>query len=440
MLMEKFFLLVTISICLFSSPWVIGILPFNLEGKIYFITFSALVIMNSYFLRRKQGHVGRVLQNFILSVIVSHSTWTLLDLIARPLTTNILYYRPHEMFINRWPQMPLVSRYTANISYRGRTYGDLAALSNHAEDRQYREIEFVTDVFGFRNRDIPTGEIDVLVLGDSFGVGNGTTQNETWPVVLAQNTQRTVYNLSIPGSPWHEYINLSIESSRLKTHPHTIILWLFFEGNDLDEDYNDSVDLSTLPWQGPIDSLWIQFQSFRRRSPTRQVMTPLFQNKSEGPVIIVKDFTDGTRILGYEPYLKNSKRTVPEIRQHPNYERMLSVIRAGKTLADRKELKLIMILVPDKTNVYSWVFDDKSPWSTPYKQTGFSSVLQDICTQEEITFIDLTPYLITESRRSYEISEELLWWRDDTHFNIRGHHVVASIIQGQIEKFLASPQ
>ena len=79
-----------------------------------------------------------------------------------------------------------------------------------------RSIDFITDSYGFRNKPLDEGPVyDILLLGDSFTVGNGTTQESTWATLLSSRYNLKVYNLAIPGSPWHSYVNLAMEMERL---------------------------------------------------------------------------------------------------------------------------------------------------------------------------------------------------------------------------------
>ena len=80
--------------------------------------------------------------------------------------------------------------------------------------------------------------LDVIVLGDSFGVAAATSQEETLSSLLARDYGLSVYNLSISRSnPQQEYANLMLEGKRLKARKGTCVLWLLFPGNDLDEPY-----------------------------------------------------------------------------------------------------------------------------------------------------------------------------------------------------------
>lgn len=104
---------------------------------------------------------------------------TLSELVARPIMSRLRDDRPEAISPHRLDRLPLLSRYLKNVSYRDSYYGDLAIMAGKKEWREPRDFRFVTDGFGFRNEttesDNQAREIDLIVLGDSFGEGLGTT-------------------------------------------------------------------------------------------------------------------------------------------------------------------------------------------------------------------------------------------------------------------------
>ena len=83
-------------------------------------------------------------------------------------------------------------------------YGDLIAVTKNHKDFENliepREIEFITDKLGYRNRKLFKSP-DLILVGDSFIVGNGVTQNEILSEQLSIKNDIDVYSLSYPGGP-----------------------------------------------------------------------------------------------------------------------------------------------------------------------------------------------------------------------------------------------
>jgi hypothetical protein len=82
-----------------------------------------------------------------------------------------------------------------------RSYGDLAALSNRHELREYHREVFTSDRLGYRNLDnfSQQNPPDAILVGTSFSVGCGVSDDETLAARLAARTDKRIYNGA--GSP-----------------------------------------------------------------------------------------------------------------------------------------------------------------------------------------------------------------------------------------------
>lgn len=372
-----------------------------------------------------------LLLNLALLVISSGITIVGVDVVLRLFGDELIYYRPHEMFVERWPEMPLVGRYKKNVDYSGETYGDLAAMIGDDHLREGRHIVFKTDSFGFRNsEEIPDHEAyDLIVLGDSFGVGNGTTQESTWVALLQRRYGLRTYNLSMAGSPWQSYVHLATEITRLQVHERSIVLLTLFSGNDLDEYYyHRDVELSDLPWNGIAARLGARIATFTRRSPIRQMVSGLLHRNRSIADVLVMDFLDGRKMLLFQPHATRMNRTEAMIRNHPNYDRLLDAIRRIKRIAAEHNSTVVILLLPSKEEVYEWVLDGSPPWTTDTRPSGFATAVGNFCRQSNLSCFDLEPSLVEASEEEFKESGELIYWTDDTHWNEKGHSIVADIV------------
>jgi hypothetical protein len=83
-----------------------------------------------------------------------------------------------------------------------------------------------------------------------------------------------------------------------------------------------------------------------------------------------------------------------------------------------------VVVVPSKYEVYydlveaTWVRQYESPTD------AFGTLVAEMSVEFGFETIELKSHL-----RSLRIDSELLWWRDDTHWNAYGHATVARIIQ-----------
>ena len=353
---------------------------------------------------------------------------TLFDLCARPVLLYLSSVRPAERYIYRWPRLPRLQRYTAGVNFLGLTYGDLAAVSGRRDWREWHHIRFVTDQYGFRNEPLPKGfearPLDLIVLGDSFGVAAATTQEETLSSVLANDYNLAVYNLSVSREgPQQQYANLVIEGPRLNTREGTRVLWLIFAGNDLDDSYYPELENPKPVPPGLFARLAAGIADFRARSPIRRLMSG-----NDSGLIIERKFVDGRRLLFNESYVQHRWRTAEEVMGHPNFGHLQTTLGAMQRLTGERRLRVTVAFVPSKEEVYSWVLDGAPAWSAVAEPSGFSNVLRRLCEQHGFRFLDLKPALLMAAQRENEKSGALLWWPDDSHWNGPGQRAASRAI------------
>jgi lysophospholipase L1-like esterase len=363
---------------------------------------------------------------------------TIGDLLGRPVLFVMLEDRPRDVFAHTVPELPLIYRFTPNVNLKGATFGDLAAMSGKKDWREPRVVEFQTDAFGFRNASLANDQpLDLIVLGDSYGVGDGTSQEKTWPRLLATEQHLAVYNLSMDGaSPWQEYVNLLLEGEKLKTRDGATVLWLLFTGNDLIDPCYPAFKPADLPWLHRLGSFLNRIRTFRFHSPLRRILFLRGQH-SDRDDVVARTLPDGRTILFNRAYAQLAVLSLDEVVHHKNYENVRSSLAAMKRLTDERHLKLVVAVAPSKEEVYDWVLNQQEHApagnNAATKISGFAMAMKNLSEENGIAFLDLKPALVEAARNAYQQSGELLWWRDDTHWNEAGHRAAATILY---EKFL----
>jgi SGNH hydrolase-like domain, acetyltransferase AlgX len=413
---------------LLLSPLLVGVFPiFPAAAVLGLLLVFALYAFSPYAqsVRSKQA---------ALVILATAFAVTCADLLAREVVYSLWDARPKELAAHRWPPLPQVYRFQPDIKFTGLTYGDLAAISGRNSWREYRPITFVTDHYGFRNDpSVPeSGPLDLIILGDSFCVGDSTSQEHTWSSLLIKDYGLKVYNLCMDGAgPWQEYVNLLVEGDRLKTRDRTVVLWVIFTGNDLDDPYWPAFDKAQLPWLSPLGYRLYQMKEFRYRSPLRRM---LFAEQGATPVerVVEKTLPGGRRVLFSEAYAQAKDRTADEIKRHPNYEPLKATFSAMKRLAAERRLTVAVVSIPDKEEVYAWLLDGTAPWTTHSTPSAFALTLKELCEQNGLPFLDLKPALVAASKRVFAESGELLWWADDTHWNPSGQNIAAATIYNEL--------
>jgi hypothetical protein len=404
------------------APTITGEMPV-FHGARY-LPYAVLIFSIFSFSFTQSKHFKR-LALVILSIFL---TVTVCDLVARPLMPYILEPRPTELFPRAWPPQPHVLRYVANVHFEGITFGDIAAMSPRKDLREGRRVTFITDNDGFRNdssnwaTDRP---LDLIVLGDSFCAASGTTQEQIISNVLAKDHGLNVYNLSLAGhGPLQEYATLVLENDRLKEREGTTVLWVLFTGNDLDDFYYPDLETSSPPILSWRDRLATSYASFRERSAVRQ----LIARSDLSGLLVSRTAPDGRAVLFFKPYVDRTRRTVDEVRHHPNFDHLQTTFTLMRQFAQSKHLRVVVAVAPSKEEVYSWLLNREPEWTSSKEPSGFSVVAREFCDLNGFKFFDLKPTLIEASEKKFKESGELLWWRDDTHWNAVGQRVAAAAI------------
>lgn len=420
------------------SPILVGAINFPVWVVIWVV--AAIFLMGLTSFTSPDSKLKAAAQNLTLVFTTLGITITLFDLLLRLIHPQIIFHRPEERYIRYYPRMPLVVRYRPNLKFEGLAQGELSAIAGDRDYAEMRQIVLYTDPFGFRNTDADPENIDLLILGDSYGVGVGTTETDTWANLLRDDYGLSVYNLSAPASsPWREYLNLAMEIDRLDTGEDTVLLWLIFTGNDLIEDYEDyesNYDLDQLPYRTGISAFLLSWRNFALYSPvgivTMRMEIAASLSEEQAKPVTVRTFLDDRPILFSNQYLENQSLTTDDIYQHENYPALAESLSRGIDLARAKGLNPVIVLAPTKSEVYEWVLNDDEPWTTAPDPSGFSEVVAELSAQNEVCFLDLKPYLIDMSRQVYEQSGELLYWRDDTHWSESGNAAVAQWVYQNI--------
>lgn len=347
----------------------------------------------------------------------------------------MLSQQPIQRFTH--PAYPFVHRYTANASWTRDTYGDLAGMTGNPEYRVIRSITATTDSWGFMNK--VGGEVspstDVLALGDSYTAGSPIDQSKMWPNRLAELSKLSVYNLGHPAEgPWQQLMNFQIERQRLHLNNNSRLVWAFFSGNDLDDYYGDALILPP-----PIDYNWkdklrrFLALSWRYSPIGRWVKHRNEQKNSIQKRVAERNLPDGRTVLFLKAYAERAKRTQQEIRAHPHYEHLRSTIEKMHSICLKDGISLIIVFFPSKPEIYGWLYENLSPWSTKIVQSAFSIAVQDITKSLEIPFFDTTLSLSREARTLYDNEKKLIYWEDDTHFNEYGYQIAAEMISDALD-------
>lgn len=368
------------------------------------------------------------LENLLVALTAVCLAVSGLDLALRPVMERRLSYTPLNVSAHKLPRLPILGRWDARLDLEDELYGDLAAIAGDPAVREPRRIRFATDEAGFRNERVPP-QIDLLVLGDSFGAGWGTTQNRIFASLLETRYGRRVYNLSYPGGPYNQYLDFVLESPRLGLAPAAKMVWTFYAGNDLDDAGGETWNLAELPWRSAVGQWAVRYRTFRNRSPLNRLMEGLrlrFGNESN--VVLRRALPDGRPVLFHATHEAWGLRAKEEVERHPNFAKLERTLAAMRAALDARGIEAVIVLLPTKGEVYRWVFEERRPLPSDATSSGFAQAVLGACARAKLRCLDAKPFLVKRARRLYETSGELLWWRDDSHLGERGHEAVAEFV------------
>ena len=347
--------------------------------------------------------------------------------------------------------------YKPGQSRTATAYGEhyYTALSRHAVLKdsvlESQRIEFIIDHYGLRNVDDPAGAA-VFALGDSFCFGYHVTQNDTFPALLRDRLGEPVYNVGVSStSPMQQFL---LFEYLLRTYPDTFkpkrLLWLIFEGNDLDGSYE-----VTRPTRSASRSLGeifsgtvvgavadvpalIRGQSIIRLVSSRRIVLTGKMARKTG---INHYELDGEPLayplyhsprFGYaifrQDYLDQAAQTKLDVLNHPNLPRLVDTFRRMRALAANHGFAVTVVIVPTKVRLYKDYFEDLPPISD---QPHFSNFVKKLAGEVGFAQVDLGELLAPYA------ADELIYYRDDTHWNERGHQLVADLLAQRLRSTTA---
>lgn len=348
------------------------------------------------------------------------------DLALRAATARDRCNRPLLIFSYRWPKDPAVRRLQPNVQTERMQMGDLVGLLGDSSVAEPRTVRFVSDRYGFRNEGLPARPLDVVMLGDSFGMGDGTTQQETWTAHLSRAGVE-VYNLSHPGSPGQHVLNLAWEAPHLPLRPNTVVVWALFGGNDLWEDYPGRATPATRSYVEQLETL---FTSYRKRSPLR-LMT--VDRPSPARDILVLRRPGRDPVLFHRPYLERAALTTEQLMQEPSCPQLLQSFAFMKQLAEALDVRVLVAIVPSKEEVHAALLGREAQAPTP-----FTRLVTPLAASMRFEVLDLGPTMFAEARERGDAGP-LLYWRDDTHWNDHGHALAARTLLARLRELGVAP-
>jgi SGNH hydrolase-like domain, acetyltransferase AlgX len=337
--------------------------------------------------------------------------WALLDIILRFAPPQWYTFRTSEfaMVTGRHDMGP----FRTNLTYQNsHAYGDLASMGNCLDCRQYRPMNIHTDERGFVNPPL-SGPYDAILMGDSFGLGAEQPQDATLASKISQHTGLSIYNACSPMRAISREHLMELIDQLAMTHGT-----VFFEL--MDRSLGEAGPAPETPERERLER-WSKNAEY---SPLGNISRDIVDRLHDGrlmpnpyaPNITRQLLPDGQTILFFPEDLQ---------RAEPNrvtwWAKYLVVL--NKELRQRN-FQLIVILVPSKYTVYQPLIKDAIGTNKSEALNELQNKLRDV------PVVNTTAAL--QQAAAAELADgNLLYWRDDTHWNAEGVRVAVEQLQAQ---------
>jgi hypothetical protein len=299
--------------------------------------------------------------------------------------------------------------FRTNLAYKNsHAYGDLASMGNCLDCRQYRSMNIRTDERGFVNPP-SSGPYDAILMGDSFGLGAEQAEDVNLVSRISQFTGLSIYNACAPMRAISREDLMALIDQLGMTHGT-----VFFELMDRSLGYAGPPPRERLDrWSenaaySPLAN--ISGDIVGRLYNVRFMPNPYASN------IARKLLPDGQTILFFP---EDMQRAQPD--RATWWAKYLNVL--NKELRQRN-FQLIVILVPSKYTVYQPLIKDAIP-------TDKSEALNELQNKLKDAPVVNTTAALQQAAAAELTHGNLLYWRDDTHWNAEGVRVAAEQLQAE---------
>jgi SGNH hydrolase-like domain, acetyltransferase AlgX len=338
--------------------------------------------------------------------------------------------------------------YKPNTSRSAYTYGDfyhtdmLASRTLTDSVLELHRRTYLIGPHGLRELKPLTGS-HYFALGDSFVMGYSTEQDKTWTVLLGKELGETVYNLGLAAIGPGEELRLlrdMLEANRDSMKVQHL-LWMIFEGNDLEDPYT-RLD-PPIPSRGNpagrlfdstiVDLLASAPARLESRSVLRQLLDGNLRLGTSHAGIDPSRFEfDGVRLsaalyrspaLGYQLFnpveIDRATKPLSYVLRHPNRARLDRTFEQMDRMSHAHGFDVTVIVAPTSTRLEGPLFDG---FPTLSPRPFFIDYVLELARQHQFATVNLLALMGPFA------AKEPLYYRDDHHWNERGHALAAELI------------
>ncbi|HEX9703750.1 MAG TPA: hypothetical protein VGA20_00700 [Gemmatimonadales bacterium] len=355
------------------------------------------------------------------------------DVGLRALPRELVSYRVWEALRTFGAETP----FRPNAHYdRPRVYGNMAALGNQRDLRDYHRVVFTTDSLGYHNRPRAPddGGVQALLFGSSFSAGTEVSDGEDLAVRIGALTGGVVYNAA-PGDPAPVRARALARTLGLE---RGLVIYEQFEGvappaiaalppNPREVRCHRALGVWDAPWSCAILSWGAErldvspLAVFAARLHRRAQNDRLLPNASAARVIRSR-LANGREVL----FLADERAIYHDGRRLDGAERYFTWLANRLALQGQR---LLVVLAPQKYTVYAPLLahPDSGPAASPASLVALEARLSG----RGIAVVNLTVPLRAAAAAALG-RDSLIYWRDDTHWNATGNEVSARAVAAEL--------
>jgi hypothetical protein len=307
-----------------------------------------------------------------------------------------------------------------------------------------RRITYTIRPHGVRDT-VPLASARRFALGDSYAMGFGTDEAKTWTHLLGVALGEPVYNLGIsntgPGKQLDQ-LRYLLDTNRDSMQVRDL-LWMIYEGNDLENSFGQERARPAQPLFGlgsllrgsvleAVGSLpgRVKAQSVLRQVVRGELHFGATRGAAQGPG---RHEIDGVRLStplfhsahwGYMLFnsddMNRATRPRDYVWNHPNRPLLDQVLREMHRLAAQRGFRVNVIIAPTAGRMHGAAFEGFPALS---ERPHFVDYVAQRAAQEGFRVVNLLTLM-----RPFAAAE-LLYCRDDHHWNARGNAVAAQLIR-----------
>lgn len=369
-------------------------------------------------------------KRFIYIFLIGYAVFLLLDWGARCIPFHFGFHAAHFFMVE---QVGKKTRYyRADETYDQPIHGYLSHLIGVEEFKNYHHQTMHTDNIGLRvssNAD-KKEKWPIAIAGDSFVFGSYNTDDDTLSSKLEKKLNAPVKNLSFPGDP----VKNMIDILRRDDDMPPIVIWGITE-RAIKESAFDVVDDLTydgvLDWEKAspdtcgFDRFKEWFEVFAKDSYIRNMVNRTWSYIK----FYILNQTPEEIWAPINPHMLFYKEGVNLMGRKPDARLLDLTANATRKVVDAAASRgtdVIVLLIPDKCSVYPEYVHSKEKWDN-LKQNRFLDQIESELEARDIDVVNLWPIFETEK------SNGLLYYADDTHWNSRGIDVASETLAAHIK-------